>query len=312
MGIDPKQIQTADKLMDNVDIEIDASLNSHSPIEFLLSPIYTEKPNYSEIISELQIPIFKAEDDPRLQKFSKIAQARQDAPSTQNQLNKNAEKASIAWRVNKVIDFSTNNPDGQIEETIKCKNVEIDYKSNSTCEPKTIHQNFVPWQVNNNDVLYDTFDNPIRGKEGMNYAISLANNVNNPTHIRPLHLNKEPFASKTFFKPGHATHHTSLATLQTPFIPTPIPIIRMQQHNNVYVQPNRFQNITHRMPWNGGNTFHDRQEYRNQARMALNIPQTNTFVNTLPPSDLNHLARQQTILSEFRRVQQNCNSPFFY
>ena len=50
--------------------EIDASIHSHSPLEYKLRKITLTKPDYSELISKHHIPMSRIQLDPRLRRYS--------------------------------------------------------------------------------------------------------------------------------------------------------------------------------------------------------------------------------------------------
>ena len=50
--------------------EIDASIYSHSPLEYRLRAILIAKPDYSDMIVKQHIPASKVQQDPRLRRYS--------------------------------------------------------------------------------------------------------------------------------------------------------------------------------------------------------------------------------------------------
>ena len=50
--------------------EIDASVNSHSPLDYKLRKITLNKPDYSELIAKQQIPMSRIQLDPRLRRYA--------------------------------------------------------------------------------------------------------------------------------------------------------------------------------------------------------------------------------------------------
>lgn len=77
--------------------EINASIHSHSPLEYRLRKITLSKPDYSEVLSKRHLPMSKIQLDPRLEKFAANAAAMQakKAPPSPKDSSGGANSSSV-------------------------------------------------------------------------------------------------------------------------------------------------------------------------------------------------------------------------
>merc|ERR1711972_156837 len=55
--------------------EIDASIHSHSPLEYRLRAIVVAKPDYSDMVLKQHVPTSKIQADPRLRRYANLKRA---------------------------------------------------------------------------------------------------------------------------------------------------------------------------------------------------------------------------------------------
>ena len=85
--------------------EIDASVNSHSPLDYKLRKITLNKPDYSELIAKQQIPMSRIQLDPRLRRYA----GNKPTSSTANPSASTTPAATIS-STSTSSNNSTNNP----------------------------------------------------------------------------------------------------------------------------------------------------------------------------------------------------------